>query len=607
VASATGGCRCEVIPCEQSAYPECAGPCPPDQQCEIDPLGTACRCVRVDDTTYKGDWLDYAPSGMPDFEQLHRFLTTGNNPRTICGPTAVLNSFWWFDAEMECDTHHTAGDAAESEPNGSCDLADLLGESPPVAGILGPAPADADWFLFQVPKGGTRACNVILSTQALAAPGDGDTRLALYNGCTGGVPGALLHQNDDYLGIQSEISSWSLGVPVTLDPGTYYVRVDVGTSGLVGSYTLSLGLDCYPLIERWVQSSPDDHSEHNVEASIAAMAVCANTDDPPLGRWRGTRLQDMGPCVDSWLVAKGLRNSYTDQIVDSPTFEAVEREVEKSEDVVLLLGFYWPAPTGDWLRCGGHYVTAAGVDSAAATITLSDPYFNNAEPPPAGNGAPGRVRGPAHGDHAPGVNPPPDHDDAQNVSHDRYAVGPALPGVSQWTLPAYATSGVLTTCHDVANWCMGSSYGQNPRRTEPQQPCVDPQMPVRVAVEAMVDVSPVQTPVCLVLDPAALWPNNLRMEKNACGAATPQPVPYDVVRGKHCGLRMASLAMQVDLGHVQCIHNDVAVDRFDDLSPNDDDCFGLWFYLIRKSADPDYGSAYPGGEARVPSSGGCPP
>ncbi len=601
----TGLCACQPIPCEQSGYPMCNGPCPPNQFCVADLLGNACACRHPEATGYKADWPDYSPSGMPDFEQMHLFPITGNNPRTICGPTAMLDSLWWFDSEMECDTHHTVGDAAESEPNALCSQADSLGESPPLPGVLA-AVTDVDWYSFEIPKGGIRQCRVIVSTYARRRPVDADTRLSLFDGCSAtGVPGTLLFQNDDFNGTrQSEISSWSVPSPVALSPGRYFVRVDAGATGVGGSYTLTLGLDCYPLIERWIETAPDDHSEYNVEQSIASLAVCANTDDPGLGRWKGTRLQDMTLCVDSWLRAKNLRSEYTDQIVMAPAFTQVEKEVNKSEDVVLLLGFYWPMGP-QWVRCGGHYVTAAGVDSVNGTITISDPFLNNAEPPPMGNGGPGRVRGPNHIDHAPGLNPPPDHDDARNVSHDRYAAGPPLAGVSQWTLPAYATAGGPTICENVAMWCIGSSYGQNPKSSEPQEPCPSPGLPVTVAVEAMVDVSPVQSPVCLVLDPVAAWPDNLRMHKGACEIPTPQIQSFDVIRGKHCGLGFSMLINQVDLGHVRCLYDDAAVDRFDDLSPNDDDCFGLWFYLIRKSGDLDYGTAS-GAKRRVPSSGGCP-
>ncbi|MCX7683235.1 MAG: hypothetical protein N2508_14925, partial [Anaerolineae bacterium] len=41
-----------------------------------------------------GPWEDYAPSGMPDFDQMQV------RP-TYCGPFAMANSLWWFDSRFE--------------------------------------------------------------------------------------------------------------------------------------------------------------------------------------------------------------------------------------------------------------------------------------------------------------------------------------------------------------------------------------------------------------------------------------------------------------------------------------------------------------------------
>ena len=605
-------CLCEPIsiPCANSPYPQCNGTCPDPQVCGPNASGTACQCQVPDHTIYKAPWPDYAPSGMPDFEQNHNFLPQPPfppvNPRRACGPTAMLNSLWWFDSEMECDTHHTKGDAAESEPNDNCNLADTLGETPPVKGNVAglPPPLDVDWYTFVVPPGGVRDCTAIISTFALAAAGDADTKITLYNSCDATGPGVPIAENDDAWGsLQSEIAE-------TLKPGRYWVRVMVGHTGVGGNYTLTLGLDCYPLLRRWTQWAPDDHSPYNVEQLIASVWTCSNTDDlAGGGRWKGTRLPDMKTCADLWINAQGLDPYYTRGIVRAPTFAQVAKEVLKSEDVMLLLGFYWQAGPGAWIRCGGHYVTAAGVDTVNSTITVSDPYYNNAEPPPAGNSGAGQVLGPSHTNHAPGLPPPPDHDDAVNVSHDRYARGPSAVGgaVSNWSLTGYATAGTTTTCEDVLIFCGGSDWGQNPLEyPSSQAPCQTAAAPVSVEVEAMVDVSPLQTPVCVSLSPLVAWPNNLMVAKTPCEAALVTPVAYDFIRGKHCGIKDSPLLPQVDLGNVQCLANDALLDRFDEISPDYDFCTGPRFYLIRQSTDANYGAALPGGEPELPSSGGCP-
>jgi hypothetical protein len=549
-------------------------------------------------TQYKADWPNYAPSGMPDFSQDHVQW-----PPTWCGPTALADSLWWFDSEMACDSDRTSGQNAESEPNNSCDLADNLGEVPMLTGgFIGLG--DTDWYVFEIPDKPYRTCRVTVSTCARSVPGDDDTYLSLYDGCSNtGVPGHLLATNDNGC---TNVSALQSEIRIDLAAGSrYWVEVRQGpfTAG-PGPYHLSLGIDCYPMVERDPDVS-DDHSEYNPRPLIEDLAWCMNTDDlQGTGSGHtGTQLVDMHICVDAWLVGKGLRDAYTDVVALMPPFDEVAWEIERSEDVLLLLGFWWQNQAGGWERCGGHFVTSAGVDLAGETITLSDPGINNAE-----TGAPGRVRGPDHGDHAPAINPPPDHDDTQNISHDRYRVGlPNVPSHALWSLPTYATNGVPTNCADVARWCMpGESWGQNPPEIPAEQaPCPDPLFPVSTEVEAMVDVSPKQTPVCVFLDGSFPWPNNLRMRKTPCTPTVEVP-EKDVIRGKLCNLKFIPAAPVVDLGWVQCLYDDSSLTEFEDLSPDDTQCMGSWFYLIRQSGDLDYGSASPGGEVRIPSGGGCP-
>ena len=63
---------------------------------------------------WKADWPDYAPSGVPDFAQDHgAFPGMG---ATFCGPTAVADSLWWFDSEMEGRCGGTPGDGVDDFP-----------------------------------------------------------------------------------------------------------------------------------------------------------------------------------------------------------------------------------------------------------------------------------------------------------------------------------------------------------------------------------------------------------------------------------------------------------------------------------------------------------
>ncbi|MFA5374767.1 MAG: hypothetical protein WC455_03300 [Dehalococcoidia bacterium] len=50
-----------------------------------------------------GGFIDYALSGMPDFDQKQDdwSLTAAAPTWSYCGPVAMANSLWWFDSEME--------------------------------------------------------------------------------------------------------------------------------------------------------------------------------------------------------------------------------------------------------------------------------------------------------------------------------------------------------------------------------------------------------------------------------------------------------------------------------------------------------------------------
>ena len=120
-----------------------------------------------------------------------------------------------------------------------------------------------------------------------------------------------------------------------------------------------------------------------------------------------------------------------------PTFAYVESLVEKCEDVILLLGFWFEDPpgSGEWWRVGGHYVTVAGVNSEELLIAFSDPFIDAFEM----GMAPGRVGDGDYIPHPHGSHDPTIHNDEGNVCHDIYMVDtlPISPG-GLWWLPEYA-------------------------------------------------------------------------------------------------------------------------------------------------------------------------
>ena len=72
--------------------------------------------------TVAGEWYfkpaypNYAPSGMPDFNQTQdSWVNTTTGQWSFCGPVAVANCFWWFDSKY-ADPAGTPGDGADIFP-----------------------------------------------------------------------------------------------------------------------------------------------------------------------------------------------------------------------------------------------------------------------------------------------------------------------------------------------------------------------------------------------------------------------------------------------------------------------------------------------------------
>jgi len=56
---------------------------------------------------YKPTYVDYAPKGMPDFDQKQNNWRNPQDPQqrwTHCGPVALANCLWWFDSKFETST-----------------------------------------------------------------------------------------------------------------------------------------------------------------------------------------------------------------------------------------------------------------------------------------------------------------------------------------------------------------------------------------------------------------------------------------------------------------------------------------------------------------------
>ncbi len=264
-----------------------------------------------------GDWVDYAPSGMPDFDQRQDQwdYPRGSGNWSYCGPVAVANCLWWFDSKMESEL-------AKPHPI-----------SPPTI-------------------------------------------------------------NDNY--------------------------------DLLTSYSLY-----------W-----DDHDPRNLPPFVGDLAWRMDTDGQRAGdTWEGTRPSDMYDAVKQYLFERGLDENYEVTLMPRPSFEWVKYEIERCEDVILLLGFWtwdYEHQEQEWVRLGGHYVTSAGVDSHNRLIGFSDPGRDWAEV-----GWPGRVLDGTiipHDHWDEDLNNRTVHNDAGNISHDMYRVVPTDSPGGTWGPYGYADS-----------------------------------------------------------------------------------------------------------------------------------------------------------------------
>jgi hypothetical protein len=220
--------------------------------------------------------------------------------------------------------------------------------------------------------------------------------------------------------------------------------------------------DHYRLIKSYDTEVPpwDDHVPQNVDNPtigsqfVDDLALKMKTDvSGP-----GTVITDVRTGIVDYLKAQKLDSVYTVNQIQAPDFWWVADEVERSEDVILLLGFWEGDTIGQYHRVGGHYVTIAGVDKKGGEIAFSDPWFDRIEQswPYAGTPAPdagvptcdpcymGRVADgkliTPHPKPHPGGIIETIHNDTGNVSHDiYYVVSTTSPG-GNWGPLAYANS-----------------------------------------------------------------------------------------------------------------------------------------------------------------------
>jgi len=287
-------------------------------------------CSRQEHWWWEASYPDYAPSGMPDFDQKQDHWT---NPTTsqmsFSAPAAVANSFWWLDSKLNV-------------PPGN--MGDGMDECPLVRDYLNDLPPYLNW------------------------------------------------DDHDLANVDQSNTPWngSSPPPVTPQPFIPGYQAPGGTS------------NWGELVER--------------------LAWYLDTDGHRSGSPHiGTKVQGMTDAIGEWFSSETFDNgsSLSDSLCvmlwEKPTFAFAESLVEQHDNVILLLGFWYPE-NSNWRRVGGHFVTVAGVNSVQLMIAFSDPFFDNAE-----TGAPGEVLSGSYIPHSP--IPHSDstrHNDPGNVSHDIY-------------------------------------------------------------------------------------------------------------------------------------------------------------------------------------------
>jgi hypothetical protein len=334
---------------------------------------------------WKEGFCDYAPSGVPDFDQKQGGTYIWKDQFgawSHCGPVAVANSLWWLDSKFEP-------------------------AKPPVT-----PPAVSDGF-------------PLVRSYATMPP--------------------FWDDHD------------SKNVPWLVEHLAYLMDTDGRRTGLVHSGTyvndMEAGLAQYL---SWTGVNPlgDVNGDGVVNNTDVNIVNAAMGSAPGMSNWN--MAADIFPITLGWpraadnvvnaqdlkLVTDNLNGTgfFYERTVSNPDYYFIEEEVEKSEDVVLLIG-YWRWTGSSWYREGGHYLTVAGVNSAELKIAVSDPCLDAFE-----NGLIPEGRVPIPHTHMPPEPPYTTHNDAAYVSHDIYNVAlisqllpmaPPNPN-GTWTLVNYA-------------------------------------------------------------------------------------------------------------------------------------------------------------------------
>lgn len=351
---------------------------------------------------WKPPYPNYAPSGMPDFDMKQntwKAIYPGPNgvidaavsgddvyddfnemigPGPDCkldtepslddyadwcfsGPAAVANCLWWFDSkfgdpdgypgDMEdrfalVEGYYATGKTVDQEQT----LFNMFVDMPPFP------PGHVQSFIPDV--GVLDAVQILLKFNYAETPTS--IEVSIYDA----LP---ISPGITPLGTSVEVKSgpWAetwyqfhFEPAITLSPGlTYYLAArPVAGDGNphwcyadFNPYPSGMAWFCndnYTLIEQfeadfafrteyYVSGPLDDHMPDNVPYLIEDLATRMGTSNSGI-----TDVDSMQLAIDEWFAEKGLAGQFVESTYVAPEFEFIEAEIERSQDVILMLGFY---------------------------------------------------------------------------------------------------------------------------------------------------------------------------------------------------------------------------------------------------------------------------
>lgn len=93
------------------------------------------------------------------------------------------------------------------------------------------------------------------------------------------------------------------------------------------------GEDTFGLVADY--GAGDDHAKANAPLLIEKLAKAMQTTS------KGTTyITDMQSAVQQWFIDTGLASKFVETTYSKPTFPFIEAEIERSQDVILLIGYY---------------------------------------------------------------------------------------------------------------------------------------------------------------------------------------------------------------------------------------------------------------------------